>query len=189
MITNRLERVGKEKAQVQKEINGLSRTKHTFTESDLTELSKQFTAYMQSQGDINTKRLIKSLIGRVDVSDGNVKITLADGISVDKTVKNTMYKEKNTMMNQVPTVTMDAVLMNAEMKNRKLVKCLFALRRNGELGFTNTCELSLSEQAFGSFAEYNECEYFDLFGSKFTLKAQLNDQGQIAKVISIEKAA
>ena len=189
MVTNRLERVGKEKAQVQKEINGLSRTKHTFTESDLTELSKQFTAYMQSQGDINTKRLIKSLIERVDVSDGNVKITLADGISVDKTVKNTMYKEKNTMMNQVPTVTMDAVLMNAEMKNRKLVKCLFALRRNGELGFTNTCELSLSEQAFGSFAEYNECEYFDLFGSKFTLKAQLNDQGQIAKVISIEKAA
>jgi site-specific DNA recombinase len=189
VITNRLERVGKEKAQVQKEINGLSRTKHTFTESDLDELSKQFTAYMQSQGDINTKRLIKSLIGRVDVSDGNVKITLADGISVDKTVKNTMYKEKNTMMNQVPTVTMDAVLMNAEMKNRKLVKCLFALRKNGELGFTNTCELSLSEQAFGSFAKYNECEYFDLFGSKFTLKAQLNDQGQIAKVISIEKAA
>lgn len=125
----------------------------------------------------------------MDVSDDNVKITLADGISVDKAVKNTMYKENNTMMNQVPTVTMDAVLMNAEMKNSKLVKCLFALRRNGELGFTNTCELSLAEQDFVGFAAYNECEYYELFGSKFTLKAQLNNQGQIAKVISIEKAA
>jgi len=192
VITNRLERISKEKEQIQTEINQLNRTKHTFTENDLTELSNQFTAYMQSQGDINTKRLIKSLIGRVDVSEDNVKITLADGISVDKAVKDTMYKEKKTMMNQVPTVktvTMDAVLMNAEMKNHDLVKCKFALRRNGELGFTDSCELSLPESAFFDFAEYIECEYFDLFGSKFTLNAQLNDQGQIAKVISLKKAA
>jgi site-specific DNA recombinase len=187
-IENRLERKSEELEQVEAKLATLDRNVHTFTESDLSGLRDRFTHYMQSCGNINAKELLKSTIYRIDVSDGDVKVILADGISVDSKIKNTLNKENISMNINSKIVNYELLFLNVNDVQDGMYECSFAKRDANQCGFTDTCILKLPEKVLTQIMEQRQLDWFSLPGTRLNLKVLKSPTGKGNRIMGIEAA-
>ena len=187
-IEKRLERKSEELEQVEAKLATLDRNVHTFTESDLSGLRDRFTHYMQSCGNINAKELLKSTIYRIDVSDGDVKVTLADGISVDSKIKNTLNKESITMSIHPEIVNYELLFLNVNDVQDGMYECSFAKRDADQCGFKDTCILKLPEKVLTQIMEQRQLDWFSLPGTLLNLKVLKSPTGKGNRIMGIEAA-
>ena len=176
---NRLEKLKCEKEQITAKINTLNREKRSFTEADIINLKNHFVSYMQTNNTVNTKYLIDSTINRIEVSNKNEHIILADGIAADKNLKNLLNKELVTMKNK--EIMIEAILVKAEGNNKGALNCDFIVRPQNQTCFTSSCSFLMSENDLSKLAKQCECEYFDLFGMKFNITVEVGDKPKVVK--------
>lgn len=182
-LMNRLETLKNEKEQINAKINTLNREKHSFHEADIINLKDYFVSYMQTNNTINAKYLINSTISKVEVSNEDVYIKLADGISVDKNTKNILNKELTTMKNK--EIMVEVILVKAEGNSNGELNCNFIVRPQMQTCYTSSCDLIMSEDDLYGLAKQCECEYFELFGKKFNMTIEV---GKTSKVVKLEAA-
>lgn len=178
-LMNRLEKLKCEKEQITAKINTLNREKRSFTEADIINLKNHFVSYMQTNNTVNTKYLIDSTINRIEVSNKNAHIILADGIAADKNLKNLLNKELVTMKNK--EIMIEAILVKAEGNNKGALNCDFIVRPQNQTCFTSSCSFLMSENDLSKLAKQCECEYFDLFGMKFNITVEVGDKPKVVK--------
>lgn len=185
-IMNRLDRISGELEQTEYKLRSLDRTVHHFTEDDLAQLQAQFVEYMKNNGTVSAKQLLNSTIGRIDVSIDQVQVSLVDGIAVDRETKSNFISCKGVnIMNN--TKKIEGILLSATAKNDKIMSLEFKLRHDNSCCFDGTCCLDLSQKAFVKLAADSEVEWFEMFGKRFDITFQMQDN-EIVGVAGIEAA-
>lgn len=190
-IMNRLERISNEKIQLDAKTENLHRTVRTFTNNDLSELQKSLAGYLQTSDTINNKKLLNSTINRIDVSNNEVQVTLAEGIAVDRKTKNLFIKkEYHTMMikNDVNEIKIEGILLNVVQKDEETFRLFFVMRDKTEIGYTGNSDFDVSVENFYGIAEEAECDILSLVGSKFEMVFETIN-GEFTDILELTKVA
>lgn len=188
-ILNRLDRTSAELEQIEARISNLDRETHSFTEDNLSSLKARFSDYMMTHGDVNSKRLLGSIIQRIDVTANEVQITFSDCISIDSQTKKILLKRSVPKMETNKNISnvkkYDAILIGIKEKNEKQMSMKLAVRPEYSYSYSGNCDLVVSYDSFFNLLANNEVLLEDACGSKMNLVVEMNGD-KIGKILSVD---
>ena len=180
---------------VTKQIDALDRAVHDFTEDDYQQLQARFEQYLQNEGTLAVKDLLRNTIDKIIVLEDSVEVSLKHSLSVDKQVKDKLTeiphnkKKENNSMNHMnitkADVTLDAVILGIGDGNTKdSVRVNLICRMPHEVNFKDDLKLEVSEKILFSIMKDMQCDVYELPGNKIQLRAKISDN-KIQSILGI----
>ena len=195
LIQKRLEKNHNDLKNVTKQIDALDRAVHDFTEDDYQQLQARFEQYLQNEGTLAVKDLLRNTIDKIIVLEDSVEVSLKHSLSVDKQVKDKLTeiphnkKKENNSMNYMnitkADVTLDAVILGiGDGTTKDSVRVDLIYRMPHEVNFKDDLKLEASEEILFSIMKDMQCDVYELPGNKIQLRAKISDN-KIQSILGI----
>lgn len=183
-VMKRLERVSNELESITSRIENFDKNPQSLEENDLLPLKEDFASYMQNNGTVNAKRLLDSLIQKVQVNTDTVDLQLKNPISIDSKVKK-IFKGEPIMNTKIKKLS--AILLNVTKGADDIVVLHLAVCSPGLCSYTGTCQLAITYNDLINIAEEADCDVHSLVGSCMELEVQMRNDN-VENILKISKS-
>ena len=186
-LTNRLDRIEKQKEQLCFKISSLQKDSHTFTDTDLAKLQGRFEAYMIMQNTVNCKYFLRNTIEGIEVDDDKITVSLKGGISVSKQTKLMLKGNDNMLKNKMilretTAKEIDGILLaigGTDTQGCLAVK--LAVDDKTSWGFGSIVDITVPEEYLYTMAADADKDIIELTGTPVSITASVSG-GKLTRI-------